>query len=92
MFWDVGNYFMYKLNEFQPSYQAVEVEQSLTAGRSNSGRGKIFLFSPNRPDGARGSTCLLFTGPRCPSPVVKRPGCEVDHSHPPSAVVKNEWS
>jgi hypothetical protein len=30
--------------------------------------------------------------PGAPSLVVKRPGCEADHSPPSSAEVKNEWS
>ena len=55
-------------------------------------KGELFFFSPNRPHWPWGATCLLFNGPRCSSPVLKRPGREVNHSHHPSAEVKNEWS
>jgi hypothetical protein len=53
------------------------------------GRGKLFLFYPQRPDWLWGPPNLLFNGYRGSFPGLKRPGLEADHSPPSSADVKN---
>jgi len=57
----------------------------------NLGRVKRFHVLQNRPYRLWGPPCLLFNGYRGSSPDVKRPGCEFDHSPPPSAEIKNGW-
>jgi hypothetical protein len=63
---------------------------------SNPSRAKrfLFLFSPKSPDWLCGPRRLLFNGyqvlPR--GGVVKQSGCEINHSPPSSAVVKNKRS
>jgi hypothetical protein len=57
--------------------------------RSSIPEGKMmgFFFSA--------TACRPTVGPTQPQPLnprVKRPGSEADHSLPPSAEVKNEWS
>ena len=63
---------------------------------SNPSRAKrfLFLFSPKSPYQLCGPPRLLFNGYRVlpRGGVVKQSGCEVNHSPPSSAVVKNEWS
>jgi hypothetical protein len=59
---------------------------------SNSCKGRrLFSFS-NRPDVLWVPRILLFNDYRGWFPGVKRPERDVDHSSPPSAEVKNEWS
>ena len=54
----------------------------------------LFLLSPKPPGWLCGPPSLLFNGNQVLSRggVVKQQGCEVDHSPPAIAVVKNEWS
>jgi len=58
----------------------------------NPGKGKKFFSSPKCPDWLWGPTILLYRGYWGFFKEVKQPGCEVDHSPPSSAEVKNEWS
>ena len=53
--------------------------------------GGRFFSSPKRPDRLWGPPSLIFSGYRGISSGVKRPECDVDHSPPSSAEVKNEW-
>jgi hypothetical protein len=52
---------------------------------SSPGRGKKFVYSPQRPDWLWGPPCLLYKGYQG----VKWPGREADRSPPFSAEVKN---
>jgi hypothetical protein len=45
-----------------------------------SGRSKILLPSPKRPDGTYNPPSLLLNGCRGPCPEIKRPGHDVNHS------------
>jgi hypothetical protein len=56
----------------------------------NPGRGKRFSVLQNFPDQLWGPPKLQFNGYQGSFLGVKWPGCEVDHSPPSSAEVKNE--
>ena len=58
---------------------------------SNPERGKRFLTFSECQDHLKGPLSLLFNGNGVLSGV-KWPGCDVDHSPPSNAEVKNEWS
>jgi len=53
---------------------------------SNIVRDNTPFSSPKRP------RSLIFIGYSGSFPEAKRPECDVEHSHPASAEVKNEWS
>jgi hypothetical protein len=61
-----------------------------TVRNSNPGRGKRFFFSTNRPDRLWGPLSLQFNEYRGSFPGIKQPGCDVDHSPPSGAQIKNE--
>jgi hypothetical protein len=54
-------------------------------------RGKRFFFSTKCPDRPLGLPNLLFSRHWDSFPGVKQSGCEVNHSPPSRAKVKNEW-
>ena len=53
---------------------------------------RIFSLVQNLPERFWRPIHLLFSGYRGSLPGIKRLTCEFDHSPPPSAEVKNEWS
>ena len=53
---------------------------------------KRFFSSLNRPDHFLDPPSYLFNSYRGTFSTVRRPGCDVDHSRPSSADIKNEWS
>jgi len=57
----------------------------------NSCQSKRFFSSPEYPDQLWGPFSLLFNGYLGSLPEVKRPECEINHSSPSSAEVKNKW-
>jgi hypothetical protein len=59
---------------------------------SNSGRGNRLSLLQKHPDRLWGPHNLIRNGYRGFSPGVKRPGCEVNHSPPPSTEKRNKWS
>lgn len=56
------------------------------------GKGKEFFCSPKLPDGLWGPTSLLFNGNPRSFSGGKATGSDVDHSQPPIAGVKTEYS
>ena len=58
-----------------------------TVRGSNTGCGKSYFSSPNRPYRLSGPPNLLFSSYR----EVKRPERDVNHAPPSSAEVRNEW-
>ena len=58
----------------------------VTAGK------RVFSLVQNLPDRLGRHIHLLFSGYLGSLPGIKRLTCEFDHSPPPSAEVKNEWS
>jgi len=59
---------------------------------SNPGRCSIFLFSIIVHTGSCNPPIILFSGYRISLPGLKRPGCDIDHTLPSSAEVKNGWN
>jgi hypothetical protein len=51
-----------------------------------------FSLLENNPDRVWNLSSLISSTYVCSFPWAKRPGREIDHSHPSSAEVKNEWS
>ena len=57
-----------------------------------SRRVQHFYILQNCPDCSCNPPSLLFSDYRSSLPGLKRPGCDVDHTLPSRAEVKNEWS
>ena len=54
-------------------------------------QGQESLRPPTRPDQFWGTPSVIFNGHRGPSPGVKRPGPEADHSPPSRVEFNNKW-
>ena len=57
-----------------------------------SGKGRYFRFLQSAHSGYESHPASNLVGTGAPSPGLRRSGREIDHSPPPSAEVKSEWS
>jgi len=55
-------------------------------------KGKIFFPLPNRPNLLQGLPTPIFNEYKGSFPAIELPRLNVDHTHPPSGKVSNEWS